>query len=162
MAYYIFVMVWTASSRRAFATVGIGTLALVGAMTAASVPVFAAISMQPLKTLRAREAEERELAEEVAFTNEVCGTSIRASIDWSTAESWPEQDSIAMVCDGALSALESICRGDASRARSISSFECAGDGTGPSLGGGSLRYGASPGGASSAFSETKAYLERTL
>ncbi|MEL6111462.1 MAG: hypothetical protein AAFR20_01535 [Pseudomonadota bacterium] len=155
-------MVWFGSSRRVGATVGIGTLALAGVMAAASVPVFAAMTVQPLKTLRAREAEERELAEEAAFTNEVCGTSIRATIDWSTAESWPEQESIAKVCDGALSALESICRSDASRAQSISSFECAGDGTGPSLGGGSLRYGASPGGASSAFSETKAYLERAL
>lgn len=132
----------------------------VAAFCTLALPVVAAMSSQPLKTLRAREAEQREIAEEAAFTGQVCGTSISASIDWSTAETWPENLSIAKVCDGALSALESICRADASRAGGISSFECAGDGAGPSLSGGTLRYGASPG--DSAFSETKSFLESAL
>jgi len=133
---------------------------LAAAISVAVVPVLSAIASQPLKTLRAREAEERDLAEEAAFTSQVCGTTIRASIDWSSAQNWPENESIAAICDGALSALESICRSDAGRASSVSSFECAGDGSGASLSGGTLRYGASPG--DSAFSETKAFLDGEL
>ena len=133
---------------------------LTGAFCGVGLPALALMANQPLKTLRAREAEQRELEEEAAFTSQVCGTTIRATINWSTAENWPENQSIAKVCDGALSALEAVCRADASRAKSISSFECAGDGTGPSLSGGKLRYGASP--RDNGFSATKAFLDRTL
>lgn len=130
------------------------------AIVTMAVPVLAAVSSQPLRDLRAREAEERELAAEAAFTGQVCGTSISADIDWASASDWPANVSIAKICDGALSALEAICRADRSRGSQVSSFECAGDGTGPDLSRGTLRYGASPG--ENAFSDTKAYLESEL
>ena len=116
-----------------------------------------------LKELRIRQQEENRLRQEAAFTSDVCGTSIRASINWGSASSWPNSGKgIAKVCDGALGAIEAQCRGgkkDQVRAK-IRSFQCAGNGTGPALSGSTLRYGASPG--SSAYGPTKAYLDRKL
>ena len=133
---------------------------LLGLSMAVLVPVAMAASNQPLKTLRAREAEERALDREARFTGKVCGTSIRTRIDWSSASDWPASVSIAKSCDGALSALEAICRSDRSRGSRVTSFVCSGDGGGPSLSGGTLYYGASPGG--NGFGETKGYLEGQL
>jgi len=124
------------------------------------VPGSAHAEAQPLKTLRYREAEETELKKEVAFTNQVCGTTITARILWDTADRWPEDQSIAAACGGALSALEAICRAGADRAAGLKTFQCAGDGTGPTLSGPSLKYGASPG--KNGFAETKAFLESRL
>lgn len=104
----------------------------------------ATASAQSLKDLRARERENRALASEAAYTSKVCGRSISASIDWSTAEDWPAGESLVAVCDGALGAVETICR--RGRTTIVDRFVCAGDGSGANLSGKTLRYGAVPGG----------------
>lgn len=104
----------------------------------------ATASAQSLKDLRAQERETRELARQAAFTSEVCGQSISASIDWASAADWPAGESLAAVCDGALGAVETICR--RGRTSVVTRFVCAGDGSGAELSGKTLRYGASPGG----------------
>ncbi|MGV6801280.1 MAG: hypothetical protein ACWA5L_05095 [bacterium] len=116
-----------------------------------------------LADARLRQQEEASLREQIAFTNEVCGTSIRASINWRSVSNWPDNGKgIARVCDGALGAVESLCRSDKkSQIQSkIKSFQCLGDGSGPALSGSSLKYGGRPGG--NGFSQTKAYLDRKL
>ena len=135
--------------------------ALLGLCACVAVPmVSAAYANQPLRTLRAREAAERELDQEAGFTGKVCGTSISTRIDWATAADWPENANIAKACDGALGALEAICRSDRSRGSRITSFVCSGDGSGPDLSGSTLYYGATPG--QSGFDETKSFLEGEL
>lgn len=123
---------------------------------------FAPASGQSLRELRARDAEEQALDREIGYTETVCGISLRATIDWRSAKDWPSSTSLTNSCDGALGALEAICRNadGKSRARRIKRFVCAGDGAGASLRGGTLRYGASPG--ANGFSETKALLEGRL
>lgn len=101
-------------------------------------------SAQSLKDLRARERESRELDRQAAFTSEICGRTISATIDWSSAADWPDGESLAAVCDGALGAVETICR--RGRTNVVSRFVCAGDGSGADLSGTTLRYGAAPGG----------------
>lgn len=146
----------TVDARRCFAaalTAGAGLCFAVSFTPAAS---------QPLREIRAQEAEERSLDREVAYTESICGISLTAVIDWRSAANWPASVSLANSCDGALGAIEAICR-DAdgkSRVRRINRFVCAGDGAGASLRGGSLRYGATPGG--NGFSETKALLDSRL
>ncbi|WDI32565.1 hypothetical protein PUV54_05070 [Hyphococcus flavus] len=109
---------------------------------------------QSLKEARAQETEERALEREASFTRSVCGMNFDVVIDWRSAANWPDGASIAESCDGALGALEAACRrGGAPR---VSRFVCAGDGSGASLRGGTLRYGASPG--DNGFSETRAVL----
>lgn len=121
--------------------------------------VVGAASAQSLKEARARESEEAALNSEAAYTKSVCGNSLSVSIDWRSAADWPDGVSLAAACDGALGALEASCRSAAGKAQAqrIKRFVCAGDGSGPSLRGGVLRYGASPG--KNGFSETKALLE---
>lgn len=123
---------------------------------------FTPASGQSLRELRARDAEQQALDREVAYTESICGISVRATIDWRSAADWPSSASLTNSCDGALGALEAICRNadGKSRARRINRFICAGDGAGASLRGGTLRYGASPG--SNGFSETKALLDSRL
>lgn len=104
----------------------------------------AGASAQSLKDLRAQERENRELARQAAFTSEVCGQTIAASIDWASAADWPAGESLAAVCDGALGAVETVCR--RGRTKVVSRFVCAGDGSGAELSGKTLRFGASPGG----------------
>ena len=118
-----------------------------------------AASAQSLKEARARESEEAALNREAAYTKSVCGTPLRVSIDWRSAADWPDGVSLAAACDGALGALEASCRSNAGKtqAQSIKNFVCAGDGSGPSLRGGVLRFGASPG--QNGFAETKALLD---
>ena len=122
----------------------------------------AAAEDQSLRELRARQAEEERLQREAAFTGNVCYTRISARINWNASSRWPGDRSLAGACDGALSAVEAMCRGGkADRVRErIKTFECSGNGSGPALSGSTLRYGAKPGGDS--FSETQSYLERTL
>lgn len=108
------------------------------ALTAASA------SAQSLKDLRARERENAELARQAAFTSDVCGRPISASIDWASSATWPAGESLAEVCDGALGAVETICR--RGRTNIVDRFVCAGDGSGADLSGKTLRYGAEPGG----------------
>ncbi len=120
----------------------------------------AAASAQSLKEIRAREAEESSLDREVAYTESVCGNSISVTIDWRSAANWPEHISLASSCDGALGALEAVCREDQNKARRVTRFVCAGDGSGASLRGSTLRYGASPG--DNGFSSTKAMLDSVL
>ncbi len=133
---------------------------MIGVLGSFVAPTLALSSNQPLKTLRAREKEEKQLDQEAGFTGNVCGTNISTRIDWDSAQDWPESASITKVCDGALSALEAICRGDQSRGKKITSFVCAGDGAGPNLSGSTLRYGGVPGG--NGFDDTKDYLEGKL
>lgn len=120
----------------------------------------AGASAQSLRSLRAQEADNAALEREAAYTSSVCGSPIGARIDWSSASSWPEDQSLAGACDGALGALETICRSDKSRGGKVRSFVCAGDGDGPSLSGGTFRYGASPGG--DGYSSSLSYLEGAL
>lgn len=129
---------------------------------AAAIFVFAgaAADAQSLKALRAEAAEEQALDREAAFTASVCGSRLDAQIDWRSAADWPDGVSLAAACDGALGAVEAVCRTDASRVKNISRFVCAGDGAGPSLSGSTLRYGASPNG--NGFSEMRSYLEDKL
>jgi hypothetical protein len=123
--------------------------------TAAMASVAAPAAAQSLKESRAQQSEERTLEREAAFTQSVCGSNIDVMIDWRTAADWPEGASIAASCDGALAALEAACRkGNAPR---VTRFVCAGDGSGASLRGGTLRYGASPG--DNGFAETRPVLE---
>lgn len=119
-------------------------------------------SAQSLKEIRARETNEQALEREVAYTRSVCGHSITATIDWRSSADWPEGVSLAASCDGALGALEAICRDRTGKAKAkrVTRFVCAGDGGGASLRGGVLRYGASPG--ENGFSETKALLDGAL
>ena len=112
-------------------------------------------SAQSLKDLRAQEAESAALAREAAYTGEVCGRTIPARIDWASAKSWPESESLAEACDGALGAVEAVCRGG--RKNLVKGFICAGDGSGPELSGGTLRFGARAG--ENGFDESKAYLD---
>ena len=139
----------------------------VSAAFAAAIGLWMSAGMAPsaaqsLREIRAQEAEENALDREVAYTESVCGISMSARIDWRSAADWPSSSSLASACDGALGALEAICRNNAGRtkAKRINSFVCAGDGSGASLRGGSLRYGASPG--DNGFSETKALLDSRL
>ncbi|HXI87040.1 MAG TPA: hypothetical protein VNH64_06245 [Parvularculaceae bacterium] len=117
---------------------------------------------QSLKSLRAQESEETALDHQVAYTNSVCGTNIASSIDWPSTASWPENESLVEACDGALGALEAICRADdgKKRAQKLTAFVCAGDGAGPSLHGSTFRYGASPG--EDAFSDAMPYIKDAL
>lgn len=121
-------------------------LALAAALSAATA------SAQSLKDLRARERENRDLSSEAAYTSEVCGRPISASIDWSTAADWPAGESLAEACDSALGAVETICR--RGRTNVVHRFVCAGDDSGARLSGKTLRYGAAPGG--NGYAETLA------
>jgi len=102
----------------------------------------ATASAQSLKDLRFRERENAELSRQAAFTGEVCGRTISASIDWESAANWPVSASLAGACDGALSAVETICR--TGRQNVVHRFVCAGDGSGADLSGRTLRFGATP------------------
>ncbi|MEQ1930409.1 MAG: hypothetical protein ABL957_07730 [Parvularculaceae bacterium] len=133
---------------------------LISAAFLCLVAATAGASAQSLKSLRQQEADNAALEREAAYTSSVCGAPISARIDWSSASSWPESDSLAAACDGALGALETICRSDRARAGKVSSFVCAGDGNGPSVSGGTFRYGASPGG--DGYSSSLSYLEGAL
>jgi hypothetical protein len=136
--------------RRSLHAAALAFLALVGSASA-----------QSLRALRAQDADDSRLAEEISYTNSVCGGSISGRIDWLSAIGWPESESLAEACDGALGALETVCRGGgAARAAKVSAFVCAGDGSGPSLRGGTFRYGAAPGGDS--FGDSLSYLEGAL
>jgi len=108
-----------------------------------------------LRDLRAQESDNDALAREAAYTSEICGRSIPARIDWPSTRDWPSGSNLVAACDGALSAVEATCR--AGRKSLVRQFICAGDGSGASLSGGVLRYGAEPGG--DGFSETKALLD---
>lgn len=117
---------------------------------------------QSLKSLRQHEADEAELNREAAYTSSVCGSALSAKIDWNSAASWPADTSLAAACDGALGAIETICRSDngKSRGAKVKIFICAGDGSGPSLSGGTFSYGATPGG--DGYSDSLPYLEQAL
>lgn len=133
---------------------------LIGIVLSGLVLATAGASAQSLKSLRQQEADNAALEREAAYTSSVCGTPIGARIDWSSAASWPENDSLAAACDGALGALETVCRNDKARGGKVRTFVCAGDGGGPSLSGGTFRYGASPGG--DGYSSALGYLESNL
>ena len=133
-------------------------LLAVGAIFAFGLGALAtsAIGADPsLKSLRARDAEIDALSRQAAYTSEVCGTRVSASIDRGSTKNWPATESLAEACDGALSAVESQCR--AGRRGLVTRFVCAGDGAGASLSGTNLRYGASPGG--DAYAETLSVLQ---
>lgn len=124
---------------------------------AAALFAAGAAGAQSLKATRAQEADESQLSREVAYTNSVCGLDMRARIDWRSADDWPAGASLVDACDRALGAVEASCRGKGgARIGSPSVFVCAGDGTGPSLSGGTLRYGAAPG--IDSFADMRAFL----
>ena len=135
-------------------------LSLVALLAIAAIAARA--DAQSLRELRSQEAENAALAEEAGYTSSICQTPLRASIDWRTTANWPENVSLAASCDGALGALESICRtpDGRKRAKRITRFVCAGDGSGPSISGHTLRFGAEPGG--NGFAATKSLLESQL
>ncbi len=116
----------------------------VALVAVAAVIAPAADGAQSLRDLRAQDADARSLAREAAYTSEVCGRPISAGIDWRSVNNWPADESLVDACDGALGAVETICR--AGRKNVVHQFVCAGDGAGPSLSDKTLRYGASPGG----------------
>lgn len=115
---------------------------------------------QSLRESRAREAAEAALTREAAFTETVCASRIAASIDWPSAATWPADADLVEACDGALGALEAVCRADKTRGAKVKAFVCAGDDTGPTLNGGVLRFGASP--RENGFAKTKALLDARL
>ena len=122
-------------------------------------PVFA---QESLRDMRAQQHDEADLRREAAFTSSVCETRISASINWGRSQNWsPAHGSLVDACDDALSALEAVCRGGlkAQVQAKIKNFQCFGDGSGPSLSGGTLRYGA---GGGNGYDRTRAYLERVL
>lgn len=121
----------------------IALIALV-ALAAAFAPAPAIAGAQSLRDLRAQDADDRSLDRQAAYTSDVCDRPISASIDWASAKNWPARESLVDACDGALGAVETICR--AGRKNVVHQFVCAGDGSGPSLSGKTLRYGAAPGG----------------
>ncbi len=138
-------------------------LALFSVGLAFFAPAAAIQDDRSLEELRIRQAEERQLRQEAAFTSRQCGASIRASINWSRVSRWPDGGrGLARACDGALSAVEAMCRSGKSEQvrKKVRSFQCTGDGSGASLSGSTLRYGARPG--SNGFSQTKQVLERSL
>lgn len=119
------------------------------------------LNAQSLREARTRDAQEEALSKEAAFTRSVCGSNLTASIDWSSALIWPQEQSLVAACDGALSAIEAICRrGDKDKANTITRFVCAADGTGPSLSSGTLRYGARVG--ENSFESTRRFLDGAL
>ncbi|MHA7872729.1 MAG: hypothetical protein ACX939_10295 [Hyphococcus sp.] len=133
------------------------------AASLAALTAFCGVSAaQSLKEIRARESEEARLAREARYTQSVCDHSFSARIDWSSAADWPQGSSLAASCDGALGAVEAFCRTEAGKRRikRVTSFICAGDGAGPRLQSGALRYGAAPG--DNGFAETQALLESAL
>lgn len=144
-------------ARISFRQIGV---AAVGVFSAFTLVLADNAAAQSLKEMRARDAEERALQREADFTGRVCSSSISASIDWRSAADWPEGVSIARACDGALSALEAMCRQGRGSGGEVSSFVCAGDGSGADLSGGEFTYGASPG--ENSFSDAKEVLEAEL
>ncbi|MEM8987605.1 MAG: hypothetical protein AAGC95_12885 [Pseudomonadota bacterium] len=80
---------------------------------------------------RQRAAAETILAEEISYTNEVCGADIDSTIDWESFEEagFDNGENVADACDAGLSAIEDICRssktGRDGVASEISSFSCA-------------------------------------
>ena len=138
----------------------IGVLAFCAA--GSTIGIFSTANAQSLSEIRAQEAEQSALDKEVQYTNSICGTSMSATIDWPSAVNWPEKPSLSGQCDGALGALEFICKtaDGKKRAQKVRVFQCAGDGKGPSLSGGTLRYGASPN--KNGFEPTKTFLEKNL
>lgn len=136
---------------------GLSLLAALAALAAAG-----DAGAQSLKSLRTQDAEQAALAHQIDYTNSVCGTHIRSSIDWTSLRGWPANANIVEVCDGALGALEAMCRSDdgKNRVRKVAAFVCAGDGAGPSFSGSTLRYGASPSG--DGFSEMMRYIQNAL
>lgn len=130
------------------------------AIAAAAVPTLG-LAQSPLSELRAQQEEERKLASEAAYTSNVCETRISSRIDWNRTRDWPDNRSVAEACDGALGAVEALCRSGKDRvAGKISAFTCTGDGSGPSLSGTTLTFGATPGG--NGFNATRSYLESAL
>jgi hypothetical protein len=108
-----------------------------------------------LRDQREQDDSVRRLADEVAYTSEVCGTTIASSIDRRSLRDWPAFSDLVSACDGALGAVEASCR--AGRTGLVREFVCAGDASGARLRGGVLRYGAAP--TSDGFAQTKAVLD---
>lgn len=97
---------------------------------------------QSLRERRAQEAEERALADQAAYTQQLCGVSFSTEIDWASFSRWPENADVSRACDRGLSEIETRCRrGDTP---TLTRFICAGDGSGLRMGRGAARYGASP------------------
>jgi hypothetical protein len=126
-----------------------------------SSPYAPILVQESLRDMRAQQQEEMDLQREAAYTANICDIRLSATINWGRSRKWPQNRSLAAACDDALSALEAVCRGGLKEEvqAQISSFQCYGDGSGPNLTGGTLRYGA---GASGGYTRTRDYLEQKL
>lgn len=100
-----------------------------------------AVTAQSLREMRAQEAQEEALQREAAFTEQLCGISLQASINWRSFSDWPEGANVARACDRGLSDIETRCRKGA--APRVSRFVCTGDGSGANYSGATMTYGAS-------------------
>lgn len=123
------------------------------ALLAAFVLTLCAIDVagaQSLKAARAKDAEFSRLSQEASYTNKMCDASFSARIDWAASRNWPPAISLAEACNGALGAIEAMCRSKEGKAQAgrIAVFTCAGDGRGPVFAGGEMRFGANPRGDS--------------
>lgn len=77
----------------------------------ACVLMVSGVSAQSLKERQDQKSEDQKLAEEVAYTNQVCRSNIQARVDWQSFSA-PEYSASAQPvasCDAALSAIESFC-----------------------------------------------------
>ena len=72
---------------------------------------IAAGQAQSLKERKVQQGEEQSLAEEIAYTNQVCKSDIHASVDWqSFSVTDLETGKLPSgSCDAALGAIESLC-----------------------------------------------------
>ncbi len=88
---------------------------LICALVLFVVPQFA--FAQSLQEQKVQMSEEEALASEVAYTNQLCGSNISASVDWqsfSSADQDPELG-LSNACDAALSAIENLCTSEDSQ-----------------------------------------------
>lgn len=86
-------------------------VAAICAITAISASFAFADDARPLKVREAMANSEAKLAEEVAYTNSVCGTTLAASFDWSgfSNDDVTGNYSVVGYCDAALQGLEATC-----------------------------------------------------
>lgn len=95
--------------------------------------------------------QSRKLSEEAEFTSEICGTRISASLRWDSflARDGRVSTNVYRECDGALSAIERICRDESkveALRKQLQRVECGGGRkTRVRLEDGSLRYAISRG-----------------
>jgi len=79
--------------------------------------VALSVAAQSLKDRKAQVGAEQALESEVAYTNQVCNSTISASVDWSSFDDAAESGSDPSArCDVALSAIENLCADEKAQA----------------------------------------------